>query len=213
MVDYNLTDYTLLELIKKDNHEALEHLLQRYHSLVVRQAARCFIIGGDKDDLIQEGMIGLYQAAMSYDKEKSDSFKAFATLCVTRHIHTAIKAATRKKHNPLNTSLSLDRVTYNEAVDQALLTVIEEPYLKDPLLILMNKDQLLYIETKLKEVLSSFEQSVLVFYSEGYTYEEIGAKLGKHHKSVDNALQRIKTKLKNLKTSDTDIREGFTSHT
>lgn len=199
VVSWNLlVDDELLELINQGDRLALEHLLRRYKHLVVNKAQTYFLIGGDQEDVIQEGMIGLYKAIVDFDKDKLASFKGFATLCITRQIITAIKTATRKKHIPLNTYVSLDKPVYDEENDQTLLDVIAEPKVTDPQTILMHRDQFFYIQDKLYEELSRFEQNVLRFYLEGYTYQEISGELNRHLKSIDNALQRVKRKLELL---------------
>lgn len=193
-----LTDEELLFLIEQGNSYALEHLLRRYKHLVINKAQTYFLIGGDQEDLIQEGMIGLYKAIIDFDKEKLASFKGFATLCITRQIITAIKTATRKKHIPLNTYVSLNKPVYEEETDQMLIDIIAEPKVTDPQTILVHRDQFIYVQDKLSEQLSRFEQNVLLFYIEGYTYQEISDKLNRHLKSIDNALQRVKRKLEQL---------------
>lgn len=193
-----VNDCDLLELINHGDSLALEHLLHRYKCLVISKARTYFLIGGDQEDIIQEGMIGLYEAIINFDKDRLVSFKGFATLCITRQIITAIKAATRKKHVPLNTYISLDKPVYSEDNEHTLLDVLAEPKITDPEMILLHRDEFIYVKDKLSKQLSRFEQSVLKFYLEGYSYEEISSKLHRHIKSVDNALQRVKKKLELL---------------
>lgn len=193
-----LVDDELLKLVEQGDTHALEHLLHRYKHLVVSKAQTYFLIGGDQEDIIQEGMIGLYKAIIDFDKGKLASFKGFATLCITRQIITAIKTATRKKHIPLNTYISLNKPVYDEETDQTLIDVIAEPKVTDPQTILVHRDHFIYVQDKLSEQLSRFEQNVLRFYLEGYSYQEISDKLNRHLKSIDNALQRVKRKLEQL---------------
>lgn len=201
-VSFNrLVDDELLMLIKQGDTYALECLLYKYKYLVMSKAQTYFLIGGDQEDVIQEGMIGLYKAIVDFDKDKLASFRGFATLCITRQIITAIKTATRQKHIPLNTYISLDKPVYGDETNHTLLDIIAEPRVTDPQTILVHQDRFFYIQDKLSEQLSRFERSVLRLYLEGYSYQEISEDLNRHIKSVDNALQRMKRKLELLLTN------------
>lgn len=194
-----LVDEQLLKMFDEGNVYALECLLQRYKKLVVSKAQTYFLIGADREDVIQEGMIGLYKAVVDFDRERLVSFKGFASLCITRQIITAIKTATRQKHIPLNSYISLDKPVHNnEETDQRLIDTIAEPKASDPQTILLHKDRFYFMKDKLSEELSRFEQNVLRLYLEGYTYQEISEQLSRHVKSIDNALQRVKRKLEHV---------------
>lgn len=153
------------------------------------------MIGADHEDIVQEGMIGLYKAIRDYREEKLKSFRAFAELCITRQIITAIKTATRQKHIPLNNYVSLNRPIYDEDSDRTLLDVITEEAPSNPEEMLINREDLSVIEGRIGQMLSDLEKEVLVRYMEGKSYVEISEEMGRHVKSIDNALQRIKRKL------------------
>jgi len=193
-----LVDEELLQLIDQGNSQALECLIKKYKGVVWGKAQTYFLIGGDREDIIQEGMIGLYKAILDYDEEKLASFRGFADLCITRQIITAIKTATRQKHIPLNSYISLDKPIYDEESDRTLLDTLSEQRTTDPQAILMAREKFGYVDEKLSENLSVLEQRVLRLYIDGYTYLEISQKLDRHIKSIDNALQRVKRKLEEL---------------
>lgn len=193
-----LIDEELLQLIEQGNSQALECLIQKYKGVVWGKAQTYFLIGGDREDIIQEGMIGLYKAILDYDEEKLASFRGFADLCITRQIITAIKTATRQKHIPLNSYISLDKPLYDEESDRTLLDTLSEQRTTDPQAILVAREKFGYVDGKLSESLSVLEQKVLRLYIDGYTYLEISKKLNRHVKSIDNALQRVKRKLEEL---------------
>ena len=193
-----LNDEEVLCLINQGDSHALEFLIHKYKKFVWTKAQTYFLIGGDKEDIIQEGLIGLYKAICDYDQEKFSSFKRFADLCITRQIITAIKTATRQKHIPLNSYISLDKPIYEEGADRTLLDTLVESRAIDPQSILVDQEKFVYIELKLTELLSDLERKVLRLYIDGYTYQEISGKLKRHVKSIDNALQRIKRKLESL---------------
>jgi len=197
-----LVDEELLQLIDQGNSQALECLIQKYKGVVWGKAQTYFLIGGDREDIIQEGMIGLYKAILDYDEEKLASFRGFADLCITRQIITAIKTATRQKHIPLNSYISLDKPIYDEESDRTLLDTLSEQRTTDPQAILMAREKFGYVDEKLSENLSILEQKVLRLYIDGYTYLEISKKLNRHIKSIDNALQRVKRKLEELLVLD-----------
>jgi RNA polymerase sporulation-specific sigma factor len=193
-----LDDDDILELVHQGDNQALDYLIHKYKNFVRAKARTYFLIGADKEDIIQEGMIGLYKAIRDYNEDKLTSFKAFAELCITRQIITAIKTATRQKHIPLNSYVSLDKPIYDEESDRTLLDVIAGSTEIDPQELLVNQEKFGDMEIKLSELLSEFERGVLRLYLEGRTYQEISAELKRHVKSIDNALQRVKRKLEQL---------------
>ena len=174
---------------------AQEFLLNKYKNFVRSKARSYFLIGADHEDIVQEGMIGLFKAIRDFRPDKLSSFRAFAELCVTRQIITAIKTATRQKHIPLNSYVSLNKPIYDEESDRTLLDVISEEVPSDPEAMLIDREDLSFIEGRIGEMLSDLEKQVLVLYMEGKSYVEISRAMGRHVKSVDNALQRIKRKL------------------
>ena len=180
---------------KAGNNKAQEYLISKYENFVKVKAKSYFLIGADKEDIYQEGMIGLYKAIRDFNPEKSTSFKAFAEICVTRQIITAIKTATRQKHIPLNTYVSLNKPMYEEESERTLLDVLSGLKISDPEELMISKEQMHFIEEKISEVLSRLERQVLTSYLDGKSYQEIAADLERHSKSIDNALQRVKRKL------------------
>ncbi len=190
-----LSDGDIIAIIHEGNTDALDYLITKYQSFVRLKARSYFLIGGDREDIIQEGMVGLYKAIRDYRVDRLSSFKAFAELCITRQIITAIKTATRQKHIPLNTSISLDKPVYDEESDRTLLDVIAGPILDDPEDLMIHKENFSQMEVEMNKVLSGLEKQVLALYLEGQSYQEISEELNRQVKSVDNALQRIKRKL------------------
>lgn len=190
-----LEDETVIEYYRRGDHLAQEYLITKYKNFVRSKARSYFLIGADKEDIIQEGMIGLYKAIRDYRDDKQSSFRAFADLCITRQIITAIKTATRQKHIPLNSYVSLNKPIYDEESDRTLLDVISGIHISDPEEIVINQEQMEDIEVKMGELLSSLEMEVLTYYLEGKSYQEIAEQLERHVKSIDNALQRVKRKL------------------
>lgn len=191
----HLTDEELVEQVHQGNTDALDFLISKYRLFVKAKARSYFLIGADKEDIIQEGMIGLYKAIRDFREDKLASFRAFAELCITRQIITAIKTATRQKHIPLNSYVSLDKPIYDEESERTLMDIITSPISDDPEYLMINREDYLYLEEKMGEVLSELEQQVLVRYLEGQSYNEISEELDRHVKSIDNALQRVKRKL------------------
>ena len=191
----NLSDEQVVEMCHQGNALAEEYLLDKYKNFVRSKARSYFLIGADHEDIVQEGMIGLYKAIRDYRPEKLSSFRAFAELCITRQIITAIKTATRQKHIPLNSYISLNKPLYDEESDRTLMDVIMEGRISNPEEIIINREDLVNINDKIKEVLSGLEQEVLSAYLDGKSYQEIAESLGRHVKSIDNALQRVKRKL------------------
>ena len=191
----NMPDEEIVQLAQETDGAALEYLLNKYKNFVRTKARSYFLIGADHEDIVQEGMIGLYKAIRDYRKDKLKSFRAFAELCITRQIITAIKTATRQKHIPLNNYVSLNRPIYDEESDRTLLDVITEDAPTNPEEVLIDREDLSVIEGRIGEMLSDLEKQVLVRYIEGKSYAEISEEMGRHVKSIDNALQRIKRKL------------------
>ena len=191
----NMSDEEVVELARQGDNDAQEYLIGKYKNFVRAKARSYFLIGADKEDIIQEGMIGLYKAIRDYRPDKLSSFRAFAELCITRQIITAIKTATRQKHIPLNSYISLNKPIYEEDSDRTLLDVITEEGASDPEEMFIDREDLSLIEGKIGQMLSDLEKDVLVRYMEGKSYVEIADEMGRHVKSIDNALQRIKRKL------------------
>lgn len=193
-----LADEDLLVLIDKGNVQALEFLINKYKRFVWSKSQTYYLMGGDKEDIIQEGMIGLYKAICDYDKTKLASFKGFADLCITRQIITAIKSATRQKHLPLNSYVSLDKPLSTEESDRALIEVITNKDEADPQSILLAREGWQHTKLKLLETLSHLEHRSFDLYLQGYTYDEIAREVNRHVKAVDNALVRVRKKLDHL---------------
>lgn len=194
--DYDsMTDEQVVRLAQGTDNQALEYLLNKYKNFVRTKARSYFLIGADHEDIVQEGMIGLYKSIRDYKEEKLSSFRAFAELCITRQIITAIKTATRQKHIPLNSYISLNKPIYEEDSDRTLLDVITEEGMSNPEDMLIDREDLSFIEGRIGQMLSGLEKEVLVRYMEGKSYVEIADEMGRHVKSIDNALQRIKRKL------------------
>ena len=192
----SMTDEEIVALAQQDGEDAaLEYLLNKYKNFVRAKARSYFLIGADHEDIVQEGMIGLYMAIRDYREDRLSSFRAFAELCVTRQIITAIKTATRQKHIPLNSYVSLNRPIFEEDSDRTLLDVITEETPSNPEEMLIDREDLSVIEGRIGSLLSDLEKQVLVRYVEGKSYVEISEEMNRHVKSIDNALQRIKRKL------------------
>jgi RNA polymerase sporulation-specific sigma factor len=190
-----LIDEEMVELAKLGDSIAQEYLINKYKNFVRAKARSYFLIGADREDIIQEGMIGLFKAIRDFKGDKLASFRAFAELCITRQIITAIKTATRKKHIPLNSYVSLNKPIYDEDSDRTLLDVISGTRISDPEELIINREEFDDIEEKMGEILSSLEWEVLMAYLQGKSYQEIAVELDRHVKSIDNALQRVKRKL------------------
>ncbi|WP_413364093.1 RNA polymerase sporulation sigma factor SigH [Lysinibacillus sp. 3P01SB] len=190
-----LSDEELVEQVHLGNTDALDYLITKYRLFVKVKARSYFLIGADKEDIIQEGMIGLYKSIRDFRGDKLASFRAFAELCITRQIITAIKTATRQKHIPLNSYISLDKPIYDEESERTLMDIIISPLSDNPEHLMINREEYSRLEGKMGEVLSELEQQVLALYLEGRSYNEISELLNRHVKSIDNALQRVKRKL------------------
>ncbi|MFP3916299.1 RNA polymerase sporulation sigma factor SigH [Lysinibacillus telephonicus] len=190
-----LSDEMLVEQVHQGNTEALDYLITKYRMFVKAKARSYFLIGADREDIVQEGMIGLYKAIRDFKGDKLSSFRAFAELCITRQIITAIKTATRQKHIPLNSYVSLDKPIYDEESDRTLMDIITSSESEDPEYLMINREEYSRLEEKIGEILSELEQQVLALYLDGQSYNEISEELNRHVKSIDNALQRVKRKL------------------
>lgn len=193
----SISDEELALLSKRGDRKAEELLFNRYRNFVRIKATSYFLIGADREDIIQEGMIGLFKGVRDYNPDKSSSFKAFAELCIQRQIITAIKTATRQKHGPLNSYISLDKPMYDEETEKTLIDYIASTKITEPEAIIIGQEELGKMEEKILEVLSELEWKVLMSYVSGKSYYEIAEDLDKHVKSIDNALQRVKRKLEN----------------
>lgn len=191
----HLTDEEIVELAKYGNVGALEFLINKYKNFVRAKARTYFLIGADREDIIQEGMIGLYKAIRDYRYDRQASFRAFAEICVTRQIITAIKTATRQKHIPLNSYVSLNKPVFDEESERTLGEVVITEKDGNPEDLFINQENLMDIESTMNKILSPLEQEVVGLYLEGKSYQEIAEQLDRHVKSVDNALQRVKRKL------------------
>ena len=189
------------EAIKNQNNVALECLIDRYKDIVSMKANKFFMVGSEKDDILQEGYIGLYKAIKSFDVEKQNSFKTFATICIERQLITAVKNSNRQKHIPLNSSLSLNATVYDEEnSDTTVLEVLDaNKTSEDPLDIITKKEYFNSVEKNIDENLSKFEKEVLDLYKNGYSYATIANKLNTKVKSVDTAIQRIRKKAQKVK--------------
>ena len=190
-----MTDEDIALLARDGDDGAQEFLLNKYKNFVRSKARSYFLIGADHEDIVQEGMIGLFKAIRDFRPDKLSSFRAFAELCVTRQIITAIKTATRQKHIPLNSYVSLNRPIYDEESDRTLMDVLSEVQMAGPEELLISREDYSSVENRISEVLSDLEMEVLNSYLEGKSYQEIARDLHRHVKSIDNALQRVKRKL------------------
>ena len=196
-----MTDEKLIENIKQEDQIALNCLIERYNDLVNMKANKFFMIGAEKEDMIQEGMIGLYKAVKSFDTEKQNSFKTFANMCIERQLITAVKNSNRQKHIPLNSSVSLNAAAYEDNEDMDKIDVLDIKTQNDPSDIIADREYFESMETKIKENLSDFELQVLYEYEKGISYAAIAEKLKTKIKSVDTAIQRIRKKANKIKES------------
>ena len=205
-----MADEELVGLYRAGHRGAVEELLERYRGFTRLKARSYFLAGADREDIIQEGMIGLYKAIRDFQPEHETTFRAFAELCITRQIITAVKTATRQKHIPLNQYVSLSKPLGSEDdPDWVLMDVLETPQVADPAELVISHDELRSIKLAFAEILSDFEAEVLHMYVEGKSYHEIAERLGRHVKSIDNALQRIKRKVElHLRGREAEEQEG-----
>lgn len=201
----NMSDEELLEAIKKDDTQALDFLICKYKDLVNSKVNKYFIIGAEKEDIIQEGLIGLYKAIKDYKPDKQNSFKSFANLCIERQLITAIKSSNRRKHMPLNSYLSLNMTAYENEDgnnETQVMDVLETNIIEDPLDTITKKEYMANVENVIDNSLSDFEKKVLNRYIQGESYVKIAEKLDAPVKSVDNAIQRIRKKTAKSLNSD-----------
>lgn len=198
----NMGDEELVTLAQGGENSALDFLLKKYSALVKKIANRYFLIGADHDDLVQEGMIGLFKAVNSYSPGKNTAFKSFAELCITRSILSAIKGATRQKHQPLNSYVSLDKPVFDDEHEVTLLDVIGRSETVNPEEIIISREKFNSIGDRIIKFLSKLECQVLLYYIRGESYTDIASRLGKDPKAIDNALQRIRRKFEKIVMSD-----------
>ena len=190
-----IRDEDVVTLVQNGDNCALDYLLYKYKNFVRSKARSYFLVGADKEDIIQEGMIGFFKAVRDYRPDRSASFHVFSELCITRQIITAIKTATRQKHIPLNSYVSLNKPVYDEDSERTLIDVMCMEYASSPEDLLLDREKHDYLEQKMNETLSELEWDVLNSYLQDKSYNEIAQDLSRHVKSVDNALQRIKRKM------------------
>ena len=195
VVEYKLIrDEDIVELVRSGDILALDYLLSKYRNFVKAKSSTYFLVGGDRDDIIQEGMIGLFKAIRDYDKNRPSSFISFVELCIKRQIITAIKAANRKKHIPLNSYISLNKPLYEEA-DRILMDIMEGAKVLDPMEIFIIEEEIKKMESRMDSMLSDLEFEVIQLYLQGKSYEEISLEINRDAKCIDNAIQRVKKKL------------------
>ena len=190
-------DEEVVCIAQKGNKKAQEYMINKYESYVKSKAKSYFLIGADKEDIYQEGLIGLYKAIRDFNSGRQASFKAFAELCISRQIITAIKTATRQKHIPLNTYISLNKPIYDDESDRTLLDILSSIRVCNPEELIVSQEEMVQIEKYMAKSLSELEKQVLNSYMDGKTYQEIACTLDRDAKSIDNALQRVKRKLEN----------------
>ena len=197
----NLTDEQIIEKIHEGDEEALSYILEKYKELVNMKVGKYFIVGAEKEDTVQEGMIGLFKAIKSFDNKKQNSFKSFANICIERQLITAIKSSNRQKHQPLNSYLSLNTAAYDNNEDDSveLLETFNSKTIEDPLDTIMKQEYYKEVEDAVNKNLSKFEKQVLDRFLKGESYVKIAERLDSPVKSVDNAIQRIRKKaMKNI---------------
>jgi RNA polymerase sporulation-specific sigma factor len=204
------SDERLVDLYRGGDQTAVELLLNRYRGFARLKARSYFLAGADRDDIVQEGMIGLYKGIRDFDPGRETSFRSFAEVCITRQIITAVKTATRQKHAPLNTYVSLSKPVGEAGdADWSLQDVIEGPRLSDPAELVISGEEMQSMKVAFAQILSDFEAEVLHMYVEGKSYQEIAEHLDRHVKSIDNALQRIKRKIEiHLRSREEDAQYG-----
>ena len=190
----SMSDEALIEALRGGDRSAEDYLYEKYKHFIRSKSRTYFLVGAEREDIIQEGMIGLYKAIRDYSPDKFSSFRTFAELCVTRQIITAIKSATRLKHSPLNTYISLNKPLGEEGQERSLLDILSAASISDPEETLISREAYETTAKKLKESLSKLESRVLMLFLEGHSYAEIANALGRTQKSIDNALQRVRIK-------------------
>ena len=190
----NMSDEDLITVIKSGDKFALEFLIEKYKELVNMKVSKFFMIGAEKEDIVQEGLIGLFKAIKNYNPDMQNSFKTFANLCIERQLITAIKSSNRQKHMPLNSYLSLNTTAYEDDEDSNLLDIFDSHQVEDPLDTITKKEYYKTVEVAIDKSLSDFEKKVLNRYMQGESYVQIAEKLDAPVKSIDNAIQRIRKK-------------------
>lgn len=193
--DQQPSDDQIVDAARDGDLKAIELLMNRYKNFVRAKARTYYLIGADREDIIQEGMIGLFKAVRDYRDDKPSSFKVFAELCITRQMITAIKTATRQKHIPLNSYISLNKPMYDDESERTLMDVISTQRLTNPEDLMICREEIGNIEDRVGDILSDLELTVLTLYVNGRSYQEIAGEMDRHVKSIDNALQRVKRKL------------------
>lgn len=201
-----LSDEEIIRLIRQGEGGAVDYLMDKYKNMVRGKAKALYLIGGDHDDLIQEGMIGLFRAIRDFDEKKEAGFAPFAAMCISRQLYKAIETQNRKKNQPLNNYISLDTPAYpeNEKDETRLLEVLHLSKDSNPEKFVIDRENLIWLEDRLSEVLSPMEKQVFVLFREGYPYQQIAKALGREPKSIDNAIQRIKNKFSRILKSDAE---------
>lgn len=196
-----MTDEQIVLEVQKGDKQAISYLMNKYKELVNIKVSKYFIVGAERDDIVQEGLIGLFKAIKMFKKDKNNSFKSFANMCIERQLITAIKSSTRQKHMPLNSYLSLNASAYDNEEENGieLINTLDNKMVEDPLETVMKKEYYEQIESSIEKSLSTFEKQVLDGYVKGYSYITIAKQLNSPVKSVDNAIQRIRKKaIKNM---------------
>lgn len=194
-----MSDELIIQKIKSGDNQALEFLIDKYKELVNMKVSKYFMVGAEREDIIQEGLIGLFKAVKSYKDDKQNSFKSFANMCIERQLITAIKSSNRQKHMPLNGYLSLNSSSYEQEDDKSLLEKFQGNQVEDPLDMITRKEYYENVEKSINKNLSNFEKQVLQYYIQGKSYVQIAEKLETPVKSIDNAIQRIRKKaIKNI---------------
>jgi len=193
-----LVDEEMLMQVQQGDEVAAEYLVHKYENIVHKKANAYFLVGSEREDVVQEGFIGLFKAIYDYDKNKRSSFKTFAELCITRQIITSIKSATRMKHSPLNSYISIYKPVSDDEQDRTLLDTIVDDGAYDPKDYVLTKEKLRTLKVELLKALTKLEWSVLTLYLQGFSYEEIASALKRTEKSIDNALQRVKKKVEQI---------------
>ncbi|MBO5479519.1 MAG: RNA polymerase sporulation sigma factor SigH [Clostridia bacterium] len=195
----DMPDEKVIEVIQSGDNMALNYMMNKYNDLVNMKASKFFMAGAERDDMIQEGLIGLYKATKSFNAEKQNSFKTFANLCIERQLITALKTSNRQKNIPLNSAFSLNSAAYEENDDVPVIDILDTKTVEDPAEMLTKKEYYNSIQNKIEESLSDFEKQVLHYYKQGKSYASIAEKLGAKVKSVDTAIQRIRKKANKIK--------------
>jgi len=195
----DMSDEKVIEVIQSGDNMALNYMMNKYNDLVNMKASKFFMVGSERDDIVQEGMIGLYKATKSFNTQKQNSFKTFANLCIERQLITALKTSNRQKNIPLNSAFSLNQAAYEENDDMSVLEILDTKTAEDPLDTLTKKEYYNSIENQIDESLSDFEKQVLYYYKQGKSYASIAEKLNTKVKSVDTAIQRIRKKANKIK--------------